>query len=54
MLLLDFAVDSTLKNTRWYFCGIHGMSYRGCVEEEQGQEEEEEYSTFCASGVGTI
>ena len=26
MLVLDFVVDSRLKNTQWHFCGIHGMS----------------------------
>ena len=27
MLVSDFMVNSTLKNTRRYFCGMHGMSY---------------------------
>ena len=26
MLALDLVVDSRLKNTQWYFYGIHGMS----------------------------
>ena len=25
MLVLDFMVNATLKNTQTYFCGIHGM-----------------------------
>ena len=46
MLVLNFMVKHRLKNTRWNFCGIHGMSERECVEEK--------YDTFCTSRVGTI
>ena len=35
MLVLDFLVNSRLKNSQWHFCGIHEMSYHGCVEEGQ-------------------
>ena len=27
MLALDLVVDSRLKNTQWYFCGIHTYNY---------------------------
>ena len=36
MLVLDFKVDYRLKNTQRYFCGMHGMSQRGCIEKNKG------------------
>ena len=38
-------VNSRPKNTLCNFYGIHGMSYRGCIEEK------EQKNTSCASGV---
>ena len=35
MLVSDFMVNSRLKNAQWYFYGIHGISYQGCIEEEK-------------------
>ena len=41
MLVSDFMVNSMLTNTQRYFCGIHGMSYWGCIEEKR-----KKYDTF--------
>ena len=38
-------VNSRPNNTLWNFYGIHGMSYRGCIEEK------EQKNTSCTSGV---
>ena len=40
-------VNSVLKNTQRYFCGMHGTSYWGYIEET-----EEKYDTFCTFPSG--